>query len=333
METTEIQNQTVANLNRFFKQLMMSYLETHEKELSAEMLVHLMQINLGFCQLNEFAMSCLANAVGFAQQFINCPNEIQPALQCLVKLLAPQRIYLFKHQNTYADSHYGYDVYIIIPERPGRKLVHLQPYLDLAGLSAIPITCSLFTWAKVKDGFNKGQLFFLLNFNQRHLVYDDGSLSIPNLGFSEHLLAKEQMHRLFAPNFKLANAFLQGAFSESKREELCLAVFMLHQATEFTYRAFLLSFCGTDQKTHSIAVFQNHLKRLTPTLNAVFNLDIPEDKRLFDLLEDAYLHARYEPSFKVSASDFELLYAKVQQILREAERVLAYYQSVLDIAE
>ncbi|HTN19700.1 MAG TPA: hypothetical protein VL125_04460 [Pelobium sp.] len=75
------------------------------------------------------------------------------------------------------------------------------------------------------------------------------------------------------------------------------------------------------------------MKRLTPTLNAVFNLDIPEDKRLFDLLEDAYLHARYEPGFKVSLSDFELLYQKVQQILTEAEAVLTHYQSVLAIAE
>ncbi|HTN19701.1 MAG TPA: hypothetical protein VL125_04465 [Pelobium sp.] len=256
MKTIDLQNQSIENLNRFFKRLMLSYPEAHEKELTAEMLVQLMQINLGFCKLNEFAISCLESAVKEAEHFINCPKEVQPTLRCLVKILTPLQIYLVKYQNsTSSNKSHGYDVYIIIPERPGRKLVHLQPYLDLAGLSPKEMSCSVFTWAKVKDGLAKGQLFFLLQFNQKHLVFDDGNLSIPILGLSERLLAKAQMAAVFAPNFKLANAFLKSALLQNDRGELNLAAFMLHQATEFTYRAFPAFFLRCRSKNASYSHF------------------------------------------------------------------------------
>lgn len=58
-------------------------------------------------------------------------------------------------------------------------------------------------------------------------------------------------------------------------------------------------------------------------------MDSPEDKRLFDLLQDAYVQARYNDEFVVTKADIDALIPKIELLRGIAEKVcgerLTYY--------
>lgn len=63
----------------------------------------------------------------------------------------------------------------------------------------------------------------------------------------------------------------------------------------------------------------NH--RLAPQLNEVFPGDSPEEHRLLQLLEDAYLETRYNPHYQISEQDQNLISTRVFGLLDLAEAV------------
>ena len=60
----------------------------------------------------------------------------------------------------------------------------------------------------------------------------------------------------------------------------------------------------------------------------------PEEKRLFDLLQRAYIESRYNPDFEITKADIDALLPKIEQLRDAVERVckerLAYYDSRIE---
>jgi len=68
-------------------------------------------------------------------------------------------------------------------------------------------------------------------------------------------------------------------------------------------------------------------------MNAIWNEEDEEAQRLFQILELAYLKARYEPTFKVCAQDVALLTDKIKSLQSQAEQTYRSYYHRLDRTE
>ena len=75
----------------------------------------------------------------------------------------------------------------------------------------------------------------------------------------------------------------------------------------------------------------NAAKKHTTDIFKAFPRDTEEEKRLFDLLQRAYIESRYNPDFEITKEDIDALIPKIEQLRDIVEKVcrerIAYYES------
>jgi HEPN domain-containing protein len=103
----------------------------------------------------------------------------------------------------------------------------------------------------------------------------------------------------------------QFAFQNKKYNE---AAFILHQVTERLYTAILLVFTRYKPKFHDLLVLRKFANTIDPELAMVFPLDNPENKHLFKLLRNAYVDARYKPSYVITEIELSKLADQVNHL-------------------
>jgi HEPN domain-containing protein/predicted nucleotidyltransferase len=105
------------------------------------------------------------------------------------------------------------------------------------------------------------------------------------------------------------------------RESYNQAAFLLHQSTERYYHTILLVFTGYKPKTHDLEELGRQAKNLVPEFDKVFPKATKEEKRLFELLQKAYVDARYKRDYTIEKNELEYLGQKVEILKEMTERI------------
>src|SRR5690606_278030 len=102
----------------------------------------------------------------------------------------------------------------------------------------------------------------------------------------------------------------------SKGFPLNEVIFNLNQSAEKFYGGLLLVYTGYKPKTHKLKVYRKYSKHIDESLNQVFKypLEDSEEYRLFDILNKAYLDARYQDDYYIAPEDLEILINKVNTL-------------------
>lgn len=110
-----------------------------------------------------------------------------------------------------------------------------------------------------------------------------------------------------------------------------MASFHLHQSVENFLRTIPMVFILYGHKSHDLSELMNAAKKHTTDIFKAFPRDTEEEKRLFDLLQRAYIESRYNPDFEITKEDIDALLPKVEQLRDIVEKVccerIAYYDS------
>lgn len=93
-----------------------------------------------------------------------------------------------------------------------------------------------------------------------------------------------------------------------------LAAFNLHQACESLLICFLLVRTGYRAKTHDLEKLLRNAVLLDTRFQEVFPRKTTEEMRLFTLLRQAYIDARYRKSYTVQKSELESLHDQAQKL-------------------
>lgn len=93
-------------------------------------------------------------------------------------------------------------------------------------------------------------------------------------------------------------------------------IFNLNQAAEKLYGGLLLVYTGYKPKTHKLKVYRKYSKHIDENLNQIFKypIDDSEEYRLFDVLNKAYLDARYQDDYYIDPRDLKKLINKVEKL-------------------
>ncbi|MFC5284237.1 hypothetical protein [Pedobacter alpinus] len=142
-------------LSVFLGLLINSYVLNHATSLNITKLNLLLQAKHGLQQLSELGLGVFNQALAERQKFKACPTLLHPILLPLVNMLQPAQVYLTQHIKAGTTEMQCYDFYFVVPERHGQKLDALQPYLNLASLSNLPVTFTVFTSGRVKQAYQK----------------------------------------------------------------------------------------------------------------------------------------------------------------------------------
>lgn len=220
------------------------------------------------------------------------------------------------------------DLLIVISGKCGIPFTEIEPVLDMAYLKDQRVSGSLHSEGAIIDGLRNGHVFYTMYCTPENLVYDDNMVAFPIIASDAVQKLKAQVQVKFNGWLKKAVSFYEVAVFLRKDQSVQITAFMLHQAVELIYRGILQSLNGYDKKTHEILILRKCIRRCTPQLNNVFPDDTAEGKLLIDILDKAYIGARYDEQYSIQENDLTILFEKVKLLLETAKEIVETKLSV-----
>jgi HEPN domain-containing protein len=121
--------------------------------------------------------------------------------------------------------------------------------------------------------------------------------------------------------FKTYEFNLSNAVGNEENLFTSLAAFNLHQSAEHAYKTILLVFTLYNPNEHFLAILGKECEEYFVDLRSLFPKNTEEEKERFKLLEYAYIGGRYDPKYKISKEDLEVLAKDVKRLLEITKRV------------
>ncbi|MCR2031611.1 HEPN domain-containing protein [Alistipes timonensis] len=163
------------------------------------------------------------------------------------------------------------------------------------------------------------------------ILYDSGAYKLARRRKLDYTEIRDRAQKYFEDKFGRALSFLIDVPHPAGRKDYKQASFYLHQSAENFLRTIPMAFILYGHKSHDLSELMNAAKKHTTEIFKAFPRDTEEEKRLFDLLQRAYIESRYNPDFEVTKEDIDALIPKVEQLRDIVEKVcrerIAYYDN------
>ena len=167
----------------------------------------------------------------------------------------------------------------------------------------------------------QGQYFFTEICKDGVIVYDSGMFKLARRRKLKPAEAKQNAQASFDEAFTSAKHFYEGYEFHLSKHHYKEAAFSLHQATEFSYKTVLLVFGGECPQEHHLDILGDLADDYFPELAGILPRQSDEQKELFELLDYAYIGARYDMEYKITKEQLEQLAACVQKLHEVTEKI------------
>jgi predicted nucleotidyltransferase/HEPN domain-containing protein len=198
---------------------------------------------------------------------------------------------------------------------------HFVREVTISKRISAPVTFIVHSLADVNDQLQHGRPFFIDAIEQGIVLYEvDGHpFATPQPLPEEAARAEAQKH--FDYWFPLSLHALQLARTSEQNGVFRDAAFMLHQAVERSYHCLLLTLTLYSPKSHKLNFLRSQAEPLVHELIGVWPRDTKFGRRCFELLQQAYVNARYSPHYKITPEELDWLAGRIellQRIVKEA---------------
>jgi predicted nucleotidyltransferase/HEPN domain-containing protein len=227
----------------------------------------------------------------------------------------------------------------------GRLIIHKRSDYDILVLVANEYTArDISLWDKVKEKLaesnlsthvriiardadfvnyklRQGQYFFTEICEQGIILYDSGRFKLREKKELNPAEAKQNAQANFDEAFHSAEAFYNSSQHNMEVQEYKLAAFELHQAAEFASKTVLLVFGSECPQEHHLDILGDLAADYCPELAGILPRETDESKELFELLDYAYIGARYDIHYKITKEQLEQLSPCVKKLHQVTERI------------
>ena len=265
------------------------------------------------------------------RRIVKCVLEVLPGCEMII-------LYGSYARNTYVDYdqriEYGirtcfmsdYDILVVTNTRFQRHVIShiLSKATDnyYKGMNRNESTTVQFIDESIDDlnkAIDKNRYFYTDIKREGIMLYHSGRYKLARRRKQNYREIKELAEEYYNERFERGNEFLLGAIFYNEQGLHKMASFNLHQACENYYNSIILTFTLYSPKEHSLIKLSARAKTHSLESSKAFPRNTEEEKRLFDLLQDAYVQARYSLHFRITQEDIEALIPKVE-LLRDIAR-------------
>lgn len=173
----------------------------------------------------------------------------------------------------------------------------------------------------VNANLAEGRYFFLDIKREGRLLYDSGRFELAE----PHQLTPAEAQRIAQADFEqwyaAAKRFYEVYEFCISKNDLRMAIFNLNQAAESAYKCILLVFTGYCPHEHLLEWLGERAELYGPVYRALFPQSSEKEQQRFELLDKAYIGARYKKSFIVFPGDLDYLAPRVQRLLELTEQL------------
>lgn len=150
--------------------------------------------------------------------------------------------------------------------------------------------------------------------NEGIVLYNSQKYSLPRCRKFNYKEIESEARVYFSEKTEMADDFLHLAKCAYAQKKYRMASFQLHQAAENYFYALRLVFTLKNNKQHNLSKLWKSVWRFSEELHNLFNMADAEEKRLFELLKNAYIEARYNKNFLVTRRDCNFLFPKLETL-------------------
>lgn len=165
-------------------------------------------------------------------------------------------------------------------------------------------------------------LFFVYHCTWDNCIYQSPQAEPDR--FQEYQIPKNTPNNLqtsFKKESQKLAGFLEGATFFMDKNQLSHAAYMLHQYIELWFRFAALITMGKARKSHRIKELQSYIKDFAPELGNLFPTEIEAEHSLLNLLDAAYITARYENHYHINSEQLQSILEKAKALEAMVTRI------------
>lgn len=218
-----------------------------------------------------------------------------------------------------------YWLLVLISAMNQKTLPQLQDQMEQRCSTEIPVTIIVLE----TDVFNKwlasGHLFARNVSRLAIPLFVTENLSLLPVGDYDPVAEQKVLEKQFQDGLNKSKEFLAGAELFRIRRQPKLAAFMLHQAAEQALGTLLKIGTGYYCCSHNLERLLRYAGMLSYQFLELFPRKTDQEKRLFSLLQKAYIDSRYREEYYISTAEILELTEKVrriQEILTECAQAI-----------
>ena len=167
----------------------------------------------------------------------------------------------------------------------------------------------------------EGQYFFTDIKKEGFLLYDSGNHKLAR----KRKLKPHEQQRIMQDHFdhwyESATEFWEYFEIGLSKKQYKKAAFMLNQTAESCYKAILLVFTNYNPREHYLRFLNAKAGKYNKAIKQLFKAKTEKEQSLFDLLDYAYIGARYDAGYRIEKEELEFLSEKVQALLKITEEM------------
>ncbi|WP_066826816.1 HEPN domain-containing protein [Sphingomonas mali] len=198
---------------------------------------------------------------------------------------------------------------------------HFLREVTISKRISAPVTFIVHSLNEVNEHLSHGRPFFIDAIEQGIVLYEAEGYPFAAPRPLSKRAAQAEAQRYFDEWFPSATKRLHIAKFDIEQGYLKDAAFDLHQAAERFYHCVLLTLSLYSPKSHKLNFLRSQAEPLVLDLIQVWPRDTKFGRRCFELLQQAYVNARYSPHYKITPEELEWLAERIellQTLVKEA---------------
>lgn len=207
------------------------------------------------------------------------------------------------------------DVVVVVASAEKRPENELQDIIENRCKRTVSVNVIVLPAPKFIQLLGAGHPFVFSLVKSGLLLYDAGNLHpiIEKIPDAKAMLEEAGSGR--DTLLHSADISIEGAQYYQSQQHYQMAAFLLHQATEHALMALLLVMTGYRFHTHNLDKLFRYSGAFSLDVCGLFPRNTPEETALFQLLQKAYVDARYKQDYVITESQTLVLVYRVQQLV------------------
>ena len=265
-------------------------------------------------------------------EYTNLPPDtdepvVQHLISIIVQAIAPEKIFLVsKYAECIFTEHIcntphhpflqdiSYELAVVAAAGEKRTEAELQDIIENRCQATAPVTALIFPEPKFRQLMEAGHPYIQKLLTKAGLLHDAGNIPLhmpPGPGSYTHAGRKDELQQ----RLKFARSCQEGVSFYLNLHQLTMAAFLLHQAAEHLYTAMLFAATGYRLQTHNLDKLLRSTRCFSIELILLFPRNTPEEAHLFQLLQKAYVDARYKTDYHITEPELQVLAGRVAKMM------------------
>jgi len=218
---------------------------------------------------------------------------------------------IFRNNIYQSQTDLSYFLFVLLRQDPDTTLVKIQERIEQQCESVASTTCLVLETQTFEQWILEGHGFAHLIYSIDP-VYKVETICLGPIGLKKSDKSVKEQHYWDACN--KYQEFMAGAELFKIRKQYKFSMFMLHQAMEHVLSGVLKIGMGYYCCTHSIERLIRYAGFILGEIHEIFPRNNETEKRLFKLLQRAYIESRYGTDYVVNFKDLDAVFSKVERV-------------------